>query len=137
MTDLERLAVKEACQSASVEFGRLQDERRHDDLAALMTADATYVRLGEALTVDSFVAWIKTTPPNRTRHFVTPTHFTSLSNDRATGITYYTIYLYDGEGEAPYPLEGPFVVGEYHEEFVRTAEGWKIHRREARIVFRR
>ena len=137
MTDLERLAAKEACQSASVEFGRLQDARRHDDLAALMTADGTYVRLGEALTVESFIAWIKTTPPNRTRHFVTPTHFTSVSEDHATGITYYTLYLYDGDRETPYPLEGPFVVGEYHEEFVRTAEGWKIHCREARIIFRK
>ena len=55
----------------------------------------------------------------------------------AKGVTYYALYLYNGSEEMPYPLEGPFVVGEYHEEFVRTDDGWKIRRREAHIVFRK
>ena len=137
MVQSELLVIKDACQSISVQFGRLQDERRHDDLAGLMTADASYIRLGEELTLDAFIAWVKTTPPNKTRHFVTPTAFSVVEENFAKGVTYYTLYLYNGDENMPYPLEGPFVVGEYHEEFVCTEIGWKIKRREARIIFRK
>ena len=34
------LLIKDACESVSLQFGRLQDERRHDELAELMTVDA-------------------------------------------------------------------------------------------------
>ena len=137
MDQIETLAIKDACQLVSLRFGRLQDASQHDDLAGLLTADATYVRLGEELTVEKFIDWIKTTPPNKTRHFVTPTEVEILDENTAQGLTYYTIYLYGGDDEAPYPLEGPFVVGEYHERFARTDDGWKISRREARIIFRK
>mgnify|MGYP001265311323 CR=1 FL=1 len=50
---------------------------------------------------------------------------------------YYTLYLYGGTENPPYPLEGPFVVGEYHEDFALTENVWKIDRREARIIFRK
>jgi len=137
MDRLEKLLIKDACESLSLQFGRLQDERRHDALADLMTVDATYVRLGEELKVDEFIAWVKTTPPNKTRHFVTSTVFSVIEETLAKGITYYTLYLYGGDEDTPYPLEGPFVVGEYHEEFALTENGWRIGRREARIIFRK
>ena len=68
---------------------------------------------------------------------MTPTEVEILDDNTAQGLTYYTIYLYGGDDEAPYPLEGPFVVGEYHERFARMDDGWKINRREARIIFRK
>ena len=137
MDQSEKLFIKDACESLSLQFGRLQDERRHDALADLMTVDATYVRLGEELKVDEFIAWVKTTPPNKTRHFVTSTVFSVIEETLAKGITYYTLYLYGGDEDTPYPLEAPFVVGEYHEEFALTENGWRIGRREARIIFRK
>jgi len=137
MDQLELMVIKDACQSISVQFGRLQDERRHDELAALMTADACYVRKGEELAVDAFIEWIKTTPPNKTRHFVTPTAFSIVEENLAKSVTYYALYFYRGGEETPYPLDGPFVVGEYHEEFARTDDGWKIRRREASVIFRK
>ena len=137
MDQMDHLVIKDACQAVSLRFGRLQDERRHDDLENLMTADGIYVRLGEELPVEAFIAWVKTTPPNKTRHFVTPTDFSLVEADSARGVTYYTLYLYGDDDAAPYPLEGPFVIGEYLEEFTRTDFGWKIACREARIIFRR
>jgi len=136
MDQLEILTIKDACQSVSLRFGRLQDERRYDDLPKLMTPDGTYTRLGEELSIADFITWVGTMPPNKTRHFVTSTDFNDVSESSASGITYYTLYLYGGDEETPYPLEGPFVVGEYHEEFARTDNGWKIKSREARIIFR-
>lgn len=137
MDQLKILVIKDACQSLSLRFGRLQDERRYDDLHELMTPDGTYTRLGEELSIQDFVAWVGTMPPNKTRHFVTSTDFDVVNEKAASGVTYYTLYLYGGDEEQPYPLEGPFVVGEYYEEFANTDNGWKIKSREARIIFRK
>ena len=93
MDQSEILIIKDACESVSLQFGRLQDERRHDELAELMTVEAIYVRWGEELTADDFVAWVKTTPPNKTRHFVTSTAFSVIEETHAKGVTYYTLYL--------------------------------------------
>ncbi len=137
MDALEKLTIKDECQSLSLRFGRLQDERRYDDLPELMTPDGTYTRLGEELSMPDFIAWVATMPPNKTRHFVTGTDFSEINETSAKGITYYTLYLYGGDEEPPYPLNGPFVVGEYHEEFAKTGAGWKIKSRAAHIIFRK
>jgi len=137
MDPLEELIIKDKCRELSLRFGRLQDERRYDDLPGLMTEDGTYTRLDEELTISDFIEWVGTMPPNKTRHFVTDIDFSEVLGVSATGVSYYTLYLYGGEEETPYPLEGPFVVGEYHEKFIKTEKGWKIKSREARIIFRK
>lgn len=137
MDPLEELIIKDKCRELSLRFGRLQDERRYDDLPGLMTEDGTYTRLDEELTISDFIEWVGTMPPNKTRHFVTDIDFSEVLGVSATGVSYYTLYLYGGEEDTPYPLEGPFVVGEYHEKFIKTEKGWKIKSREARIIFRK
>ncbi len=137
MDAVEKLIVKDECRALSLSYGRYQDERRYESLPELMTPDATYTRLGEELSIADFITWVGTMPPNKTRHFVTDIDFREVTESSAKGISYYTLYLYGGEDETPYPLEGPFVVGEYHEEFAKTAAGWKIKSRAAHIIFRK
>ena len=137
MDPSEELIIKDKCRELSLRFGRLQDERRYNDLPKLMTKDGTYTRLGEKLTILDFIEWVGTMPPNKTRHFVTDIDFSEVREASAKGVSYYTLYLYGGETNSPYPLDGPFVVGEYHEKFVKTDEGWKIKSREAQIIFRK
>ena len=137
MDPLEELIIKDKCRELSLRFGRFQDERRYDDLPGLMTDDGTYTRLGEELAVSDFIEWVGTMPANKTRHFVTDIDFSEVLEVSAAGVSYYTLYLYGGEGETPYPLDGPFVVGEYHEKFKKLDRGWKIKSREARIIFRK
>ena len=137
MNPSEELIIKDKCRELSLRFGRLQDERRYCDLPKLMTEDGTYTRLDEELTILDFIDWVETMPPNKTRHFVTDIDFSEVLEASAKGVSYYTLYLYGGETNSPYPLDGPFVVGEYHEKFVKTDEGWKIKSREAQIIFRK
>ena len=137
MDPLEELIIKDKCRELSLRFGRLQDKRRYEDLPGLMTEDGTYTRLDEELTILDFIEWVGTMPPNKTRHFVTDIDFSEVLEVSARGVSYYTLYLYGGEEDTPYPLEGPFVVGEYHEKFIKTEKGWKIKSREARIIFRK
>jgi hypothetical protein len=137
MDPLEELIIKDKCRELSLRFGRFQDERRYSDLPGLMTDDGTYTRLDEELAISDFIEWVGTMPKNKTRHFVTDIDFSEIDEAFAQGISYYTLYLYNGEEEAPYPLDGPFVIGEYHEKFAMINNGWKIKSREARIIFRK
>ena len=137
MDAVEKLIIKDECQALSLRFGRLQDERRYEELPKLMTTDGTYSRLGEELTIVDFIEWVGTMPPNKTRHFVTSTEINIIDEFNAKGLTYYTLYLYGGDENPPYPLNGPFVVGEYHEIFSKKEDGWRIKHREARIIFKR
>jgi hypothetical protein len=68
---------------------------------------------------------------------VTDIDFSEISEVSAEGISYYTLYLHGGDEKTPYPLDGPFVIGEYHEKFIKTDDGWRIKNREARIIFRK
>ena len=38
-------------------------------------------------------------------------------------LTYYTLYLYGGDKNSPYPMKGPFVIGEYHKIFSKQEDG--------------
>jgi hypothetical protein len=69
----------------------------------------------------------------------TPLVQLSGPND-AQGIVEFT--LYDGlrdqhEGDGPLPLSGPVSVGEFHDTYRRTADGWKITAHRSIGVFRR
>ena len=59
-----------------------------------------------------------------------------LDENSAEGAVYLTLYRHDGkEGRHLSPLEGPLMVGEYRDRFVRGAEGWRISRREVSVDF--
>ena len=38
-------------------------------------------------------------------------------------LTYYTLYLYGGDKNSPYPMKGPFVICEYHKIFSKQEDG--------------
>ena len=59
-----------------------------------------------------------------------------INEDSAEGTVYLTLYRHDGkEGRRLSPLEGPLMVGEYRDQFVRGAKGWRISRREVSVDF--
>lgn len=137
MDDIEKLIIKDECRELSLRYGRYQDEKRYEDLPQLMTEDGTYTRLDEELSIFDFIEWVETMPPNKTRHFVTDIDFSNVAETSAMGVSYYSLYLYPGRKETPYPLDGPFVIGEYHEEFAKTDKGWRIKSRVAKIIFKK
>ena len=56
--------------------------------------------------------------------------------DHAEGTVYLTLYRHDGDPERKIsPLEGPVVVGEYQDRFVRTDRGWRFAERISRFSF--
>lgn len=59
-----------------------------------------------------------------------------LDADHATGVVYLTLYRNDGEeGREISPLDGPALVGEYRDRFVRGPQGWRFAHRELVMSF--
>ena len=64
----------------------------------------------------------------QSRHMCTNMAVT-IEGDTATGLSYLVNYRHDsstGVAETPAPAGLPKYVGQYHDTFVRTADGWRI-----------
>ena len=61
---------------------------------------------------------------------------TPLSNDRAIGISYVTVYAAPGAEGQIQSVAGPTILGNYVDEFERTPEGWRIASRRLDVAFR-
>jgi len=71
------------------------------------------------------------------RHALSPSQVELTSPDSARAITYVTVYRgARTDASGPLPLTGPVNVVEYEDQFVRVGEGWKIARREIRMIFK-
>ena len=59
-----------------------------------------------------------------------------ISDTEATGTVYVTLYRHDGEAGRPFsPLNGPEMVGEYQDRYMKTKEGWRIASRKVFVDF--
>jgi ketosteroid isomerase-like protein len=59
-----------------------------------------------------------------------------VNENEAEGTVYLTLYRHDGEAGRPFaPLDGPVMVGEYRDHFLKTDEGWRISRRTVVVSF--
>ncbi|MBK8063807.1 MAG: nuclear transport factor 2 family protein [Betaproteobacteria bacterium] len=77
-----------------------------------------------------------------TRHVCANLAVEAIDADHARGVMYFLLYKHDHaaagtDAGKPAPLGPPETLGEYHDEYLRTAEGWRIARRVAKGVFRR
>lgn len=140
---LQQLMIEQACTRLINQFAVLNDAGRFGELADLFVEDAKYAR---PIAPDVFIegrAAIKTSfetrPKERVgRHLISNVIVNVLGPERATGICY--ALLYSGSVDKPAEKFGlqavpPQLVGEYHDEFVLTPDGWKFAVRKGRIIF--
>ncbi len=143
MDSRSRSEIFTECGQLAHAFARYVDSNQADRVAELFTSDATFTRKGESLKGREEIraAISRRTPFVITRHLCSTTHVEVQSEDKATGVTYFELHRHErkpGEDPAsPAPLGQAEAIGEYHDEFVRTPQGWCISNRTARGVFRR
>ena len=68
------------------------------------------------------------------RHVMSNVKVDVVDDDSARATSYVTVYI-AGPSEGPAVVPGPRLIGEYHDEFVRTADGWKISARALEVVY--
>lgn len=140
MDPIKRFAIEHECMKLMVGYCIHADHHQADEFASVFAEDGVWVQSsGEEIRgSDALRAYIRGRPGGTlTRHVITNMLVDVKDDGIATGIAYAMPFRdreYDGSGSAP--MRAASSVIEYHDEFRRTAEGWKIQRRRSVPVFR-
>jgi len=139
----ERRDIEHDIAAVIVKLAHLGDQKDAAHAVELFTAAGSWKRggvdyAGRDQLRDSYA---KVAPATAVvRHCVLGTAVEIEGPDRATAITYYCAFRYDEDTvthQLPVPLDVPFAMGEWHDRFERTREGWRIARRQTVRVFQR
>jgi len=111
------------------------DEGRSDTLYELFTADGELVLDEIVLTGHAAIKeWGRQLEADQTyktiRHVAGNMRFVAIDADTAEGVTVLTVFMDDETGSTV-----PWVVGEDHDRFVRTSEGWRFRARRWEQLF--
>lgn len=136
MDELQRLLAERACERLVALYARCVDLRKGEGLGELFTEDGVLdvtgtPLAGRAAIEAALAAGIR---GRLMRHVCTNVMVEVTGEDRATGTCYLTAYVQAPGDET---LSLPAVMGEYHDEFRRTAEGWRITHRHFQPALRR
>ncbi len=137
-------SIERACTHLILRSIRAFDEQDWSVYAQLFTSDGVFVRANDPdrplVGREAIRAALASRPAARlTRHLCTNIHIEALDADHARGFCYLALYAGDAshpESVEGRPSDGVQRVGEYRDALVRTEEGWRIARREGRLVFR-
>ena len=140
MTESEQLEIEAACYRLVTDYCHFVDHGEASRIADLFTADGVWTSPENTMTgLDELREGFQAREDNKgrmSRHVCNNFRLFEISKDRAKGCVYLTLYRHDGEaGRSFSPLEGPAMVGEYVDEFVRTDDGWRIKHRAIKVDF--
>jgi hypothetical protein len=135
----EQRQIEQACWDLVTRLVHYSDRHLKKESSELFTIDGTWIRGGTPFTGREAIVNSFTLPPTEVlRHFATSTMIDVEDERTARGVTYYLLYRYDPQSEEPklpLPLRQPFAIGEWHDRFVKTDEGWRFAHREVRRLF--
>jgi len=141
--DLEILLIERACTRLVTDYSRFVDFGEAERIADLFTAGGRWegpdvVMDGRDAIRAGFARRAGVTR-RTSRHVVTNLAIDVVDAERATALCYLINYRHDNDGPAllPAPAGVPKYVGEYHDRFERTAEGWRFAERRFSLAFLR
>lgn len=133
---VEAQAIEHACAQLVARFAFLVDHQRYDELKAVFTEDAEFVRPDRALRGQAeILAFMQARPPETlSRHLCGLPCFEAVTADCARATTGLAFYNGDRGGEGAATMAGPAAIADYVDTFVKTLSGWRIARREVVVV---
>ncbi len=138
MNDSERRLIESECRDLVVQLCQLSDHGEKEKAVQCFTPDGTWIRGGKPFTGRAeMLQSFRGSPTQVIRHLTANILITAKDEKSAEGVTYYLAFHNDpgtAPPKLPLPLE-PFSLGEWHDKFVRTAEGWRISHREVKRFF--
>jgi hypothetical protein len=129
----EKLTVE--CQTLLSSFFQALDAG-DPGACAFVHPDFVWHRQGKVLRGPQAIgAVLQARPADRlVRHLFSNFVVTGSSDGRAKSKAYYTVYAHEG-AERPGVIRGPERVGDYHAEFIRSEDGWRIASLRAERLF--
>ena len=135
MDAVQRLLIERECERLIYAYCHLIDHGEAARVADLFAEDGVWAspeatRTGRAAVAKAFQARQANTA-RMSRHVCSTPLIDVIDDDDASAVTYLTLYRHDGEpGRQISPLDGlPEFVGEYHDLFTRTPDGWRFKSR--------
>ncbi|MEO8115585.1 MAG: nuclear transport factor 2 family protein [Phenylobacterium sp.] len=142
MTDLERMLIEHACMKLQRQYGVFADRGDIEGFTNLFAPDGS-VAVPEAppfVGHDAIRASIKALGDLGVtmRHVLTNNVVDVIDAGTAEGVSYLTVYnsRASADQRGTRPVEPPATVGEYHDRFRLTGDGWRIQTRVLTRVFR-
>ena len=139
MNDSERRLIVDECRDLVVELCQLSDHGEKDKAVACFTQDGTWIRGGKPFTGRAeMLQSFRGSPTQVIRHLTSNILITVKDDNTAEGVTYYLAFHTDpgtANPKLPLALEPPFSLGEWHDKFTRTPQGWRITHREVKRFF--
>jgi uncharacterized protein (TIGR02246 family) len=127
-TSLAAEDVYRACSNLVTDYAYHRDQFNAIEFANLFTEDASLTVVNQTWVgrtdIGQRIEELKT--GSTIRHEMSTIRIVPVDDDHATGVSYATIYAAAADETS---VSGFALMGEYHDEFVRTAEGWKISKR--------
>lgn len=118
-----------ACSNLVTDYAYHRDQFNAEQFANLFTEDASLTVVNQTwngrMEIKQRIEDLKT--GSTIRHEMSTIRIVPVDADHATGVSYATIYAAPAGVNT---VSGFALMGEYHDEFVRTDEGWKFSKRE-------
>ena len=136
MDDLQTLLDERACLRLMTDYCLHLDNRQVEPFLDLFTPDATWIQVNEPpyplVGREAIRGFVDARPTRKiNRHMMVNPQVTLDGPDRATGFSIGLVVDGPrGDGVLPVPLNGIELLVEYRDSFTRTANGWRIARRE-------
>lgn len=140
MDDAQRMLIERACERLVTEYCHFIDHGEAVRVGDLFVTDGVWafgkdVRSGR----DAILKGFQDRQDNAgriSRHICSNFLIDIIDKDSASGVVYFTLFRHDGEPGARFaPAQLPTSIGEYRDTFVRTADGWRIKRRDITVSF--
>ncbi|GAA1559597.1 nuclear transport factor 2 family protein [Kribbella lupini] len=129
--------VEAACRRLVVAFAHHLDHRRFHEVAALFTADGVWHRRGVSMRGrDQILAFLERREKTVVElHVMATTLVEQLTRTSCAATSYATIYRTHRVGDDVPAITGPSAIGEFHDRFELTDDGWRFTYRASEPVF--
>lgn len=144
-TNTTNQSLEAACEALVLDYAYYRDREdvqlAAQGVATVFTEDATLTVSGQSFTGRQaiFDRIADQTNPPLFAHLMSTIRIFPESATKATGVSYATVYVAPRPKDGSALAEGFAAVGEYHDEFRLTNQGWRIAKRTfiARIRYQR
>lgn len=134
LSDIEIAAIQQLCETVSIQYARALDGKDPAGVAQAFAPDGVWEVLGNRMEGRAAIAdyWQRRladwTPDHGRVHQISNQVIEVIDRDRARGTSTAVIYFFSTTEGANKELV-PQLIAQNNDEFVRTAEGWKLKSR--------
>ncbi|MDB5458866.1 MAG: hypothetical protein JWO72_607 [Caulobacteraceae bacterium] len=140
LTSLDRALIGWECERLIHHYAMLNDAGQFHEMAALFAENGAFARPTDADNLivgrQAILAMYLSRPPRFTRHMITSVVITAQDADHAAGHSYLSLHTAQAEATPPAQADLSYLIGAFHDRFVREGGVWKFLERRGSLSLR-